>query len=330
MVAEARARFSARGFAAVSVDEIAAAVGVTKPMIYSYFGSKEGLFAAAVEEAGAELRDAVALAARGDLPPDERLWRGLLAVFAFVDESAEAWDLLYPSAGVAGAFSATAAAAQEAMAELLSELFAEVAIEQGVEAELARTEAAAQGWAMTGATIAAGTFWRRHPQEPRELHALRLMNFAWQGLGNVLEQRIWLPPPVDSARLATEEGDARFAERVRMFRDAFLEDAFRRMPDHFLSARAGGRAAVIEWQITGRPDGGHDTWQVVVEDGRCTVVPEGGRQPSVRLRLDDVDFLHLALGHVTGPALFARGRLSVRRRPFLALRVAGWFQPPTV
>src|SRR5688500_19307159 len=101
MVAEARARFSTRGFAAVSVDELAAAVGVTKPMVYSDFGSKEGLFAAAVEQAGAELRASVARAAREDQPPDERIWHGLLAVFAFVDESAEAWDLLYP-AGTGG------------------------------------------------------------------------------------------------------------------------------------------------------------------------------------------------------------------------------------
>src|SRR5688500_1994302 len=101
MLAEARRCFAERGFAAVSVDEIAAAVGVTKPMVYSYFGSKEGLFAAAVEQAGAELRASVARAAREDQPPDERIWHGLLAVFAFVDESAEAWDLLYP-AGTGG------------------------------------------------------------------------------------------------------------------------------------------------------------------------------------------------------------------------------------
>jgi len=36
--------FAARGYAAVSVREICAAAGATKPMLYYYFGSKEGLY----------------------------------------------------------------------------------------------------------------------------------------------------------------------------------------------------------------------------------------------------------------------------------------------
>jgi AcrR family transcriptional regulator len=200
MLEQARVLFARRGFASVSVDEIAAAVGVTKPMIYSYFGSKEGLFAAATAQASADLRETVKEAARLDRPAAERLWSGVRAVFEFVEDNAEAWDLLYPS-GPRGPGPAHSLAldAQEAMADLLGDLFAEIAIAHGVDEELARTETAAQAWAMTGATIAAASWWRRHPEEPRDLHALRLMNFAWQGLGNLLEQRIWLPPQSDGA-----------------------------------------------------------------------------------------------------------------------------------
>jgi hypothetical protein len=38
------------------------------------------------------------------------------------------------------------------------------------------------------------SWWLRHPEEPKELQALRLMNFAWMGLGNLLEGRLWQPP----------------------------------------------------------------------------------------------------------------------------------------
>lgn len=43
--------FSQRGYSACSVAEIVAGAGVTKPVLYYYFGSKEGLFRAILEEA---------------------------------------------------------------------------------------------------------------------------------------------------------------------------------------------------------------------------------------------------------------------------------------
>ena len=35
--------FAARGYHAASMEEIAGQAGVTKPLVYAYFGSKEGL-----------------------------------------------------------------------------------------------------------------------------------------------------------------------------------------------------------------------------------------------------------------------------------------------
>ena len=44
VLAEALRLFTARGYAATTVREIVAAAGVTKPVLYYYFGSKEGLY----------------------------------------------------------------------------------------------------------------------------------------------------------------------------------------------------------------------------------------------------------------------------------------------
>ncbi len=44
VLTEALRLFTARGYAATSVREIVAAAGVTKPVLYYYFGSKEGLY----------------------------------------------------------------------------------------------------------------------------------------------------------------------------------------------------------------------------------------------------------------------------------------------
>ena len=47
--------FAERGYADVTMDEIAAEVGVTKPLLYNYFGNKERLYIACMEEAGDSL-----------------------------------------------------------------------------------------------------------------------------------------------------------------------------------------------------------------------------------------------------------------------------------
>ena len=48
----AHARFAAHGYAAVTMDDVAAGAGVTKPLLYAYFGNKERLYLACMERAG--------------------------------------------------------------------------------------------------------------------------------------------------------------------------------------------------------------------------------------------------------------------------------------
>lgn len=47
--------FGSSGFAGTSVADVADAAGISKPLIYNYFGSKEGLYAACVQHAAAVL-----------------------------------------------------------------------------------------------------------------------------------------------------------------------------------------------------------------------------------------------------------------------------------
>ncbi len=62
--------FAARGYDGVGVQEIAAAAGVTKPTLYHYFGSKQGLLTALMDIYLEPFNQQVAAAAeyRGDLP----------------------------------------------------------------------------------------------------------------------------------------------------------------------------------------------------------------------------------------------------------------------
>jgi AcrR family transcriptional regulator len=197
MVAAARRVFAERGFHSTSMDDVARAAGVSKPMVYAYFGSKEGLFAECVRQAGIELRANVAAAAGpvGDAPPDERLWTGLLAVFTEIERNREAWDLLYPleGPGPGGALGARASYGMAAMTELVRGLMAEAARARGLPDAMVEQTAPLAG-ALAGAVVALIDWWRRHPEEPKEVHALRAMNFAWRGFEQLLDGRVWLPP----------------------------------------------------------------------------------------------------------------------------------------
>src|SRR5690349_23578706 len=47
--------FGEAGFAGTSVADVAEAAGISKPLIYNYFGSKEGLYAACLQHAAGVL-----------------------------------------------------------------------------------------------------------------------------------------------------------------------------------------------------------------------------------------------------------------------------------
>ena len=194
MIEVASRLFAERGFGGCSMDDIAAASGVTKPMLYAYFDSKEGLFAACAQQAGDQLQDDLRVVGeRTDLTPEMRLWEGLLRVFAFVDEHHDAWLLLYPESGApTGSIGTGAVAARESMAELLTELFTQVGRAQGLTDEaLVHMEGIAHSF--TAATIGAASHWATRGGEPREIAALRLMNFVWMGCGDLLEGKLWMP-----------------------------------------------------------------------------------------------------------------------------------------
>ncbi len=84
IVASASSRFFADGFAATSIEQVAADAGVSKVTIYNHFGDKGGLFTAAVERECEKMRGYFSLE---DMPKGtirERLTVIAEAMFAFL------------------------------------------------------------------------------------------------------------------------------------------------------------------------------------------------------------------------------------------------------
>ncbi|MEY4751822.1 MAG: hypothetical protein RIQ60_4036 [Pseudomonadota bacterium] len=69
----ATAEFSAKGLAGARIDEIAALTRTSKRMIYYYFGNKEGLYIAVLEEAYRRMRHIEASLHLEDLAPEQAL-----------------------------------------------------------------------------------------------------------------------------------------------------------------------------------------------------------------------------------------------------------------
>lgn len=90
----ATAEFSDHGYANASLADIASAAGVSKPLIYSYFGSRDGLHAACVHRAGKSLVEAVA-EAQTVADVNGKALATLTAIFRVLDGRTENWKIIY-------------------------------------------------------------------------------------------------------------------------------------------------------------------------------------------------------------------------------------------
>jgi AcrR family transcriptional regulator len=161
--------FAARGFHAASMDEIASQAGISKPMLYQYFGSKEGLYVAYVRQQGSALLAGMRDAARRDAPPAERLRQGTLAFLGYVDEHRAGWALLYrEAASQGGPLAEEIAGLRERIAAIVHSLFVTAAGDE------ASGTSAALAHAFVGAGESVANWWLQHPEVPRE-HVAELL-----------------------------------------------------------------------------------------------------------------------------------------------------------
>lgn len=130
IVRAASVAFGRDGFAATGVSDVAHAAGISKPLVYSYFGSKEGLHAACLAEAGDLLAAEIERVAQDGSAGVERGLRTLAAMFAVLDDRRHVWRLLRdrtapvdgPASEVVRRYTARIdALAQEGVLELLGD-----------------------------------------------------------------------------------------------------------------------------------------------------------------------------------------------------------------
>ena len=87
--------FAAEGFHATSMNDVAEAAGVTKPVLYQHFTSKRQLYLELLEDVGTRLGDEIAEATAAAGSPHQQVEAGFAAYFLFVADHRSAYQLLF-------------------------------------------------------------------------------------------------------------------------------------------------------------------------------------------------------------------------------------------
>ena len=184
-----RTLFAERGFDGTSVEEIAAAAGVSKPVVYEHFGGKEGLYAVVVDREFEKLLALVTTALAEGIHYRGKLERAALTLLEYIEESSDGFRILVrDSHGGTGTGS---------FASLLSEIASEVEHVLGQEFDRHGYEsknAPMYAQMLVGMIALTGQWWLDAPRRPRrEEVAAHVVNLAWNGLSG-LEPRPSLDP----------------------------------------------------------------------------------------------------------------------------------------
>jgi AcrR family transcriptional regulator len=155
--------FARHGFHEASMDGIAEAAGISKPMLYNYFGSKHGLYLAYVERSGRALITSMREAESRGAPAAQRLRAGILAFLSYAEQHRSGWAVLHrETIAQGGPLAAELSELRERIAGMLTVLFGD--------------EPFAHAFAGAGESLA--SWWLEHPERPKAQIADVLMNIG--------------------------------------------------------------------------------------------------------------------------------------------------------
>ncbi|TXS52354.1 TetR/AcrR family transcriptional regulator [Streptomyces sp. t39] len=167
--------FGAKGYARGSTAAVAARAGISKPMIYEYFGSRDGLYLACLDRAGSRLVAAVASAQDGS-PDAARATRTMEAIFRALESRMRDWELVHDTTLPEGGDLHTAAVVHRRELSRMgavgvAEVLGAAAVTEPLDADLAT-----HLW--YGTVGAAIRWWRHHPEQSADEMAARFGRVA--------------------------------------------------------------------------------------------------------------------------------------------------------
>jgi AcrR family transcriptional regulator len=154
--------FAGEGYYLASMDAIADLADVSKPMLYAYFGSKEGLYLAYIERAGGELLDRLENAAPPESDPAAALRARITEFLAFVEEHGDGWKVLFGEVASTRPFAERVAELRERIVQVIRRLIDDANLHFPPPAPDAIAHA------LVGAGESLANWWLDHPEVARE------------------------------------------------------------------------------------------------------------------------------------------------------------------
>ena len=172
-----RALFAERGFDGASIEEIASRAGVSKPVVYEHFRSKEGLYAVVVDREMEHLLDSITSALTAPAHPRVILERAALALLDYIEDSTDGFRILVRDSPVAqstGGFASLISDAASQVEHILADEFKA----RGFDAKYAPMYAQM----LVGMVALTGQWWLDVRKPKKADVAKHLVNLAWNGL----------------------------------------------------------------------------------------------------------------------------------------------------
>lgn len=183
--------FAERGYRGASIGEIARRCGVTPPVLYDHFASKQDLYKQLLERHFADLRGIWRENLPGEAPARERVAKSVDAWFAYIEAHPFAGRMLFRDTSgdpeVAALHGQVAAGSRAAVMRIFAAEPGAVGLggsssDLGLEMSWVVLRGVLQGLAI---------WWVDHPQVPRERVVATAMNGLWFGLERVQQGETW-------------------------------------------------------------------------------------------------------------------------------------------
>lgn len=170
-----RALFARRGFDGTSMEEIAAAAGVSKPVVYEHFGDKLGLYNAVVdgelEELDRVVRESL-VRARHKL----RVEASVISLLTYVEQHTDGFQILVRDGSVTQSkgYRTLLATAVEELSDILAANFERNRLDPA--------NAVFYGQALVGMVAMTAQWWLDNRQVDKATVAAHIVNLCWNGL----------------------------------------------------------------------------------------------------------------------------------------------------
>ena len=174
-----RKLFAEKGFEAVSVEEIAAKAGVSKPVVYEHFGGKEGLYAVLVDREMNHLLDSIQTGLQGD---NARVIveQTAMALFDYIDAYPDGFRILIRDV--------PATSGQPSFASLMVDIATQVEhllAQQFTKHKLDKRLAGMYAQMLVGMVANTGQWWLDVRKPKKDEVVANLVNLVWFGLSRM-------------------------------------------------------------------------------------------------------------------------------------------------